>query len=279
MRVTARAASAAPLRLRVPADFSLAAAIASHGWYQLRPYVFDPPTRALRATWRGAGGDPIGWTFVEPERGVVVATPSRALDASARDAAARALTYALALDVDVAPLHRLCRREPRLRWIATRRLGRLLRGEDLFEDAMKILLTVNCTWKQTQGMAARLVEAAGAPDPATGDRAFPTPDAVLRGGERLLKDEVRVGYRVRAMLETAERAASGALESLRGRAAVDPAAARREIRGWYGFGPYAAASILHLLGRNDEPVVDSWAVAQAKKHGVGGRAPTARSIA
>src|SRR6185503_9316477 len=103
----------------------------------------------------------------------------------------------LHLDAPIDAFHRLCRADPSLRWIARLGLGRLLRSQDLWEDAMKTLLTTNCTWKQTVSMVARLVEGAG-PRAPSGARAFPSPDAVIAAGIRFLERDVKVGYRGRA---------------------------------------------------------------------------------
>jgi 3-methyladenine DNA glycosylase/8-oxoguanine DNA glycosylase len=264
----------APVVLAAPPGYSLAATIAAHGWYRLAPYRYDDDADALSTTWDLGGAAPVD-VALDARDGEVVLTPGRALSAAERKALAARAAYALAFDADVSDLHRLCRAEPRLRWIARRGMGRLLRGGDLFEDALKTLLTTNCTWTQTIAMVGRVVSLAGTPAPRSGNRAFPTPAAVRALGARGLAEEVKVGYRARAVLELCDRAEGGDLSAL---PTLAPTAARKAIRGWFGFGPYAAASLLQLLGRNDEVVVDSWAVAQAKKHYFAGKRCTPAAI-
>lgn len=264
---------AAVVAVPTPADFSFVAVVAAHGWHQLAPYRFDDATRTLRATWRLAGR-PLGLVFEEDD-GALKATPSRRLFPLEAALLAKRVRYAFALDAPASDLHRVCRREASLRWIATRRLGRFLRGEDVFEDALKTLLTTNCTWTQTRAMVRNLVAVAGAPAADAEGPAFPSPEAVMALGERRLVAEAKTGYRARAALELAERAVDGGLDDLPTRA---PEEARAEILGWRGFGPYAASALLQLFGTNAEPVVDSWALAQARKLGIGGRRPTAAHL-
>ena len=154
-----------------------------------------------------------------------------------------------------------------LRWIPKLGLGRLLRAQDLYEDALKTLLTTNCTWKQTVSMVARLVDLLG-PRAPSGARAFPSPKAVIGAGVRFFEKEVRVGYRARAAIELAERAARGELD---GFSVDDEDAARKSIKSWRGFGDYAATSVLALLGKRRNPVIDSWAIARASERHFGGR--------
>jgi 3-methyladenine DNA glycosylase/8-oxoguanine DNA glycosylase len=276
VRVNRRAAAPSKTEVAVeaPSDFSLLAVVASHGWYQLAPYDYRPDQKTLRTTWRLGAAAPVS-VALRQEKAAVVAHADRRLGAEEVLQLAGRVRYALSLDAEVARFHRVCRREPRLRWIASRKLGRFLRGEDLFEDALKTLLTTNCTWTQTKGMVRRLVDAAGSPTTGDGGRAFPTPDAVTALGARGFADVVKAGYRGPAALELAERAEAGEVERLLD---LEPAAARATILSWRGFGPYAASSLLHLLGANDQPVVDSWALAQAKKHAIGGRKPSAATI-
>ncbi len=272
--MTAHKTRAAAIRAAAPDGFSFAATVQSHGWRNLAPYAFDDATGTLAVVWRLQNDAPVGLELREVAGGIS-ARPNRALTAGERTAVLARIRYAFAFDADTSGLHAMCRREPHLRWIARRGMGRLLRGEDLFEDALKTLLTTNCTWTQTIAMTRRLVDVCGPVDSKSGGRAFPSPRAVLAAGAALLDAEVRLGYRTRAAIELAELAAEDGLAAV---LAEDPPAARKRIRSWFGFGPYAAASLLQVLGRNDEVVVDSWATAQARLHFFGGRKCTPAQI-
>jgi 3-methyladenine DNA glycosylase/8-oxoguanine DNA glycosylase len=260
--------SAATRTLGVPRPFSLDAVVASHGWYQLKPFRFVPATRALETTIRLPGGRAADLSLTQAGVSrIAIATP-RVL--SARDAALAegVLRRMLHFDAPLDAFHRVCRSAPSLHWIAKLGLGRVLRAQDLWEDALKTLLTTNCTWKQTVSMVDRLVEAIG-PRAASGRRAFPSPEAARAAGVRFFEREVKAGYRARAAVELAERAERGELDSF---SAEDEDAARKEITSWKGFGDYAATSVLALLGKRKRPVIDSWAIARASERHFRGRA-------
>jgi N-glycosylase/DNA lyase len=251
----------------VPPGFSLDAVVASHGWYQLAPFRFDPATRSLATCLRLPGDRAVDVAISQRGAGKLAIVTPRAL--AAKDAAFVEAVVSRMMHVD-APLdafHRVCRSDAALRWIPKLGLGRVLRSQDLWEDALKTLLTTNCTWKQTVSMVARLVEAIG-PRSASGRRAFPSPAAARSAGVRFFEREVKVGYRAKAAVELAARAERGELDAF---SADDEDAARKVIKSWNGFGDYAATSILALLGRRGRPVIDSWAIARASERHFGGR--------
>ena len=269
----ARHFSGPRLSVRVPRDFSLDAVVASHGWYQLAPFRFDPRSRTLAGCIRLPAGAAAAVRMLSAPGGVVAVAVDRRLRSSDAAFVKERVARMLHLDAAVGPFHRLCRADPALAWIAKRKLGRLLRGQDLWEDALKTLLTTNCTWKQTVSMVGRLVELIG-PTSASGARAVPGPEAVIDAGVRFFERDVRVGYRARAAVDLAKRAREGELESL-------PSGGRElraAIEGWRGFGPYAATALLALLGVRDRPVIDSWALARASELHFRGRRCKAKDV-
>ena len=129
----------------------------------------------------------------------------------------------------------------------------MLRAPTLFEDAVKMLLTTNCSWEATRGMVVRLIDLAGE------QGAFPTPAAIARIPPARLKSRVRVGYRAAALSRFARRVDSGKLD-LAGweRPGASASDVREAILAEHGFGPYAAEGILRILGRHVFLAVDSW---------------------
>lgn len=259
-------------RLRVPRDFDLVALVAAHGWYQLAPLRWVPAAGRLERVLRTPAREPVGLGITQEGPGVLRVRASRPLGPRLRRRVESRLTYSLALDMDLAGFHAHCRRRAELAWIARRRLGRFLRGEEVFEDLAKVLLTTNCTWRQTVGMVGRLTEGAG-PTGRGGLQAFPGPQEILARGRRFLERGVRAGYRSGPLLELARAAAGRDLEGLLELPDGELLQAVQEFRG---FGPYAASSILMLWGRGGRQVVDSWALARARERfGARGAAPRA----
>ncbi|MHB8799750.1 MAG: DNA-3-methyladenine glycosylase family protein [Thermoanaerobaculia bacterium] len=234
----------------------------SHGWYDLAPFAWDEARCTLSFVF--LSGD-------TPERVVL----------SARDGSIRAVSTAparlarpvvgrvLDLGSDLGPFHALCaqRRDEGYGWIADRRAGRILRAPTLFEDAVKVLCTTNCSWSLTRSMVTRMA--------AAFDRGGAFPDAAFLAAlsERRLRDELKLGYRAPFLRAFAARVAGGALDlaAWEDAALPDEELAAR-IRSEKGFGPYAAETLLRLLGRHGRLGLDSWSRKKVAELRFGGRA-------
>jgi len=153
--------------------------------------------------------------------------------------------------------------------------GRMLRAPTLFEDAVKMLLTTNCSWAATRGMVERLIALAGAES-----RAFPGAKDLARFRPTTLRTKIRCGYRAGPLSRFARRVASGRLDLSRWeRPDVSSGEIREEILSESGFGPYAAEGLLRILGRHDFLAVDSWVRMKYRKLYPGPAKATDRSIA
>jgi N-glycosylase/DNA lyase len=171
----------------------------------------------------------------------------------------------LSLDLDLEPFRRrLAALEPGRPEVGPVRRtleaggGRLLRSPTVFEDAVKTLLTTNCSWSLTRAMSSRLVETLGRPAPG-GSRTFPSAADMAAQGERFYRERIRAGYRSPFLVSLARGAAAGSLEIESWR---DPSIPEEElarcIRDLAGFGPYAVGHLLRLLGRHAHLALDSW---------------------
>ncbi len=220
----------------------------SHGWYDLPPFAWDEGKGRLSFTFL-EGGVPRKVVLSGRSGGVEVSSTAPA--SVSRPVVARVLD----LGTDLGPFHALCaaRRGDGFGWMADRLAGRILRAPTLFEDAVKVLCTTNCSWSLTKAMVARMV--------AAFDRggAFPDPAFLASFPERRLRDELKVGYRAPFLRLFASRVASGALDLA---AWEDPspsdADVMERIRAEKGFGPYAAETLLRLLGHHGHLGLDSW---------------------
>ena len=231
----------------------------SHGWYDLPPFVYDRD-KGILAT---ASAE-----FLAAD-GALVAT-SHLLDSSSLRAMARRV---FSLDCDLSAFADALENEPDLARSLSRGGGRMLRAPTLFEDAVKVLLTTNCTWAATRLMVVRLVDLHG-----TG--AFPGPEDVARFTPRRLREKVRCGYRAEALSLFARRIASGRLDLARWEDPRIPAEEVREsILLEHGFGPYAAEGLLRILGRHDFLAIDSWIRQQYRRLHPGPKKKTDASIA
>lgn len=236
------------IELSTPRSFSFDRVVRSHGWYDLPPFAYDRSSGVLE-------------TAVATDRGAVTIrfeSSGGMLRASARGISKRALsaiaTRIFSLDLDLSQLPASLSADPLLALAFERGGGRMLRSPSIFEDAVKMLLTTNCSWAATRGMVLRLIALAGA-----GGRAFPRASELARFSPARLERDVRCGYRAPFLARFARRVASGRLDLARwedrGRSSVE---VREEILEERGFGPYAAEGLLRILGRHDFLALDSW---------------------
>lgn len=232
----------------LPPSFAFDGVVRSHGWYNLPPFRFDPAARVLES-FVGAGGNAVPLRFQPGDRFLVVSV--RGLT---RGAAAAIATRVFSLDLDLARFAASVANDPPLARALERGGGRMLRAPSLFEDAVKMLLTTNCSWAATRGMVTRLIELAGAEG-----RAFPAPSDVARFTAARLERDVRCGYRAVSLARLSRRVAAGKLDLTRWEDRDRPATEiREEILEEHGFGPYAAEGLLRILGRHDFLALDSW---------------------
>ena len=263
------------VRLPLPSDFSFDGVVRSHGWYDLPPFSYDRAKGTLRTSvaLRGEGvpiATPAAITF--RVRAGRLEAESDSLDRRTLTAIARRV---FSLDVDLDGFAREIAAEPDLvRALASGR-GRILRAPTPFEDAVKMLMTTNCTWAATKGMVTRLIAIAGA-----GGSAFPTAEAVASFSSAQLKAKVRCGYRAASLARFARRVARGQLDLALWERAGSPAEEIRDaIQSEHGFGPYAAEGLLRILGRHDYFAIDSWVRQEYRRRYRGPSRTTDRAIA
>ncbi|HWZ85175.1 MAG TPA: Fe-S cluster assembly protein HesB [Thermoanaerobaculia bacterium] len=254
------------LRLSLPSDFSFDAVVRSHGWYDLPPFSYDAGAGVLTAVLAG----PTALSFRVRDGRLEVSG-----QAGSRAALERLTRRIFSLDLDLSGFDGMLGDDPQLRRALSRGGGRMLRAPTLFEDAVKMLLTTNCSWAATRGMVARLVALAG-----DGGAAFPGPASLARLSPRRLRDRVRCGYRAEALSRLARRVDSGKLDLAEWESRAAPSGAVREaILGEHGFGPYAAEGLLRILGRHDFLALDSWVRKQYRRLHPGPAKTVDRAIA
>jgi N-glycosylase/DNA lyase len=234
------------LRIRLPSDFHFDRVVRSHGWYDLPPFAYDQKAGELSTRILTPAG-PAALRF----RALDGALEAHG-DVTARELGAIA-SRVFSLDLDLSGFDAAFAGEPALRRALQRGAGRMLRAPTLFEDAVKMLFTTNCSWEATRGMVQRLIDLAG-----TGG-AFPTAGRVAGFTPGLLARRVRCGYRAGSLSRFARRVARKELD-LAAWERRDAAAetVREAILQEHGFGPYAAEGLLRILGRHEYFAIDSW---------------------
>jgi 3-methyladenine DNA glycosylase/8-oxoguanine DNA glycosylase len=267
------------VRLPLPSDFSFDGVVRSHGWYDLPPFSYEREKGILKTVVdrnaltpslsRGERGEAAEISF--RVRGGRLEAESEALE---RGALSRIARRVFSLDVDLDAFARTIAGEPDLARALASGRGRILRAPTLFEDAVKMLLTTNCSWAATKGMVTRLIAVAGA-----GGLTFPTAVAVASFSAAKLKAKVRCGYRAESLARLSRRVARGELDLARWeRGGVPAEDVRAAIQSEHGFGPYAAEWLLRILGRHDFLAIDSWVRQEYRRRYPGPRRTTDGAI-
>lgn len=246
------------LTLRPPPDFAFWRTAYSHGWCDLQPFSFDSTNQELGRVLSLADGTVVRCAIRSAATGVRVRVHAsqRLRPGQTREVQSQ-IKACLRFDEDLTAFHTLMRAVPAYRWIAKARAGRLLRAPTMFEDAVKIICTTNCTWHLTVIMVRALVERFGIS--CGGGTAFPAPTALAAATEGELRRSCSTGYRARALLELAERVSAGELDIEGWRTSASTTEQLfEEMCGVRGIGPYAAGNLLKLVGRYDYLGLDSW---------------------
>lgn len=233
--------------MRVPDDLDLKRAVCSYGYFLLAPNRWDPVAVSLATAVR-ADGLVAALVIRQPDGcgGPLRVRCQQTLPRPAQTAVRRAVTRMLRLDADLDGWRRCCPAAARRRGF-----GRLFRSATLFEDLVKTITGCNVTWRNTIGMNRRLVE-------HVGQGAFPSPAQVAALTPSRLKQRCRVGYRAERIIKLARAVQRGVLDPAWYEA---PNRTTQELREALlaidGFGPYATANALQLLGHYDHLPIDT----------------------
>lgn len=252
------------LSFPVTTPFNFRSVLNSHGWVDLLPNIHAPEIPAFSRAEALPSGRVVNLQ-VSAQSGSAGKRVRIAVDAPVQLAPTEksyiqtAVKRMLRMDEDLSGFYAICaaRGEP---WShASTGLGRLLRSPSVFEDLVKVILTTNVQWGGTKRMAAELVNQYGAVwsgDPSI--HAFPSPAAIAADDFVTFQQRVRLGYRAASIHTLACSFAAGDLADRDFEDSDVPSEElRRRLLAIRGIGPYAAASMLMLLGRYDFLPVDT----------------------
>ena len=212
------------LTLDVPPGWVLARTALRSGSVGLAPTAWDGARLHLRL----------------PDR--VVVEPSGTVRWRGAAPGTAVLRRVLALDDDLEPLWEACDRVPSLRWVRPAGAGRALRAPTVWQDLVGVLAATRTSYRSTQAMVRGLV----------GTGAFPGPDEVLH------RDLTGWGYRGPRLRSLAERVLDGWDPERLLDPRVPDGQVHDEVRSLEGFGPFATAALMPLLGRPRPLVLDGW---------------------
>lgn len=252
------------LSLQPPAPFDFANTAYSHGWVVLAPNQWDKEHHVMRRLHRLGSGKivllEITGTGTVRKPGIHIAVQHTGkLGVKAQSEIIAAVSHMFRLNEDLTEFYRLCRKRGKHWAPITKGLGRLLRSPTVFEDVIKSICTTNIQWSGTKRMVEGLVQTLGEPFPGDeGLRAFPTSETLAAAPAKTFTETVRLGYRGPFIHELAQQSATGKVDfEVLGNPDLSTPELKKRLLALKGVGPYAAATLLMLLGRYDEVAVDT----------------------
>ncbi len=247
--------------------FNFESVVRSHGWSALAPYVWNADTGELQRTEQLASGRVVVYVLRQADAGIAVTVRGRLNQREKRELADK-IALIFSLDVDLSEFYAAVQHEPRLVHAEHHTKGRFLRSATVWEDVVKVMMTTNIQWSGTKRLTRILVDTFGAPY-GEGDieipNAFPMAEAIARTRESRLR-KLGLGYRSPYLLQLARGVVAGKydLESLKD-ATRPTEALRKDLIALPGIGPYAAATMLMILGRYEFLGVDTEALSAVSK--------------
>ncbi|WCJ44804.1 hypothetical protein M5689_025455 [Euphorbia peplus] len=158
--------------------------------------------------------------------------------------------------------------------------GRLFRSPSLFEDVVKSILLINCTWNKSLQMAADLCNIQPLLASMLQDRMdnsksiigkketkrspFPTPKELIMADEAFLQEKCTVGYRARTILQVVRSIENGYLKLDDLDKQSYKQVATRFLK-FDGIGPFANSCILMCIGFYHQVPIDTETVRLVKK--------------
>jgi 3-methyladenine DNA glycosylase/8-oxoguanine DNA glycosylase len=264
------------LFLETPENFSFRQTIYSHGWSELLPFEIDD--KNWRLSYVFTDKKPVSTVISDSSGNLKIEVSDAKINAKSEEKLLRDIRHILRLDDDLSGFYKNLKSEKRLKWIAEKLAGRLLRSPTVFEDLVKTICTTNCSWSLTKKMVANMVEKLGE-EANDGKRAFPTAEAMANVSAEFYRAEIRAGYRSPYFAELAEKVASGKInpESWLN-SDLTTKELKKEMKSVKGVGDYAAENLLKLVGRYDGLALDSFLRSQFYKKHNGEKACTDREI-
>lgn len=276
------------LIIQTPDNFRFRSTLLSHGWLQLAPFSHDGGSRVLTRIQRLATTGRVVELSIAASDEEALAVHALGTEFwKAEEPEVRELVGRMfGLDRNLRDFYERIDGIPRYAWVIEHGAGRLLRAPTVWEDLAKTLLTTNTTWSMTRSMVSRLValgeplhgDEAGDGARSDGRCAFPEPERIAEMPLDEFSMHVRTGYRSAYLHPLARSIAGGTLDV---ESWADPGMSASQLyaslRGLKGFGPYAAGSMLRMLGHYGELAIDSAARTMFKQYmkGVDGRVDAA----
>jgi 3-methyladenine DNA glycosylase/8-oxoguanine DNA glycosylase len=252
-----------------PFDFNNT--VMSHGWVFLAPFLWKQDSQELCYTFqvRNSVVEVIISYKRDGSNSALIITPKdRRRNIHRYDVIKDSVARMFRLNDDFSEFYTICNNHPLLSWVSKQKCGRLLRSATVFEDVIKTVCTTNTDWRNTKKMCQGLCELTNG--------AFPSAKQILYLSENEILSHSPLGYRIRTIVELAERFAYGELPLDEWAANKEFDRIRQELSKVWGIGEYSLRHIFMLLGNYENIPVDAEILKYISTHYFNGSDITAK---
>lgn len=246
------------MKIALKTPFNFEGAVKDHGWWMLAPNHWDEKTKIYYRTLTldNEKNVAISVSYNKEYLDIEVKNPIHLTEMDKKEIIQQ-ITWIFRLEENFDDFYVLGQEHKNILNLADEKRGRLLRSPTLFEDVIKVVLTINTSWQQTINMTNNLVNHLGESILTTDKvefKTFPSAEKVLEVGEEYLKEHIRAGYRSAYLIDVAKKTVDDTfdLESFK-----NPEKNLGEIKTIKGIGPYAFSTISMLLGQYETLPIDS----------------------
>lgn len=243
---------------------SLALTVKSHGWVNLAPFLWNERNSTLTRTIR-VFKTPVPLEFRQSGSDILItASTNRIFNRSEKNETRRKIVYILSSDICLAEfVNRTRKYDKDIHRLLNSGGGKFLRGESIYEDTVKTLLTTNASWSFTQLMVKNLISAtASKRRKSKRTDLFPTPEEVVQLRIKTLQEKCRLGYRAEYLHNVSNWFISKYSDHMNSLELIDG------LRSVKGLGPYSINHISVLLGHYSKLPLDSEVRAFCRESGL-----------
>ena len=233
-------------------------AIFSHGWIQLAPFYMLENNKILWAfNFTSVGPVMVEISFTSTSN-TVFAKIHEAITNSEAMYFRKQLEWMFRSNERFDQFWNQCKNDSKMFKIAEQQAGALLRSGSLFEDVVKTICTVNCTWQNTKKMINNICKNFGEQVPNATDEyfCFPTSNVIASASLENLR-KARLGYRSSWIHKFAIGVSEGNVDLDSWVKENNLFNLRDKLLSISGIGEYVADHILVMLGHYDFIPIDS----------------------
>lgn len=244
-----------------PGPFDFISAATSYGWVELAPTAWIDTEKTVTRPEKLESGNYALCEAKADSRGILLTITHRhhELTQDEKNELQYKFCKIFRLDENFTEFYDLCRVNFKSNSQSLVGKGHLMRCPTVFEDLVKTICTTNTTWSGTKRMIHNIVTNFGDKIPF-GSNIFTFPNAhrIANIDSTELSSLTGLGYRAQYIVELAKNFSNGTLsESIFTEIKNDTALLKKLLLSIKGVGPYAASTMLMLLGNYCDLAIDS----------------------